>query len=144
MLLDLILIGLSLVCLTMIALVRKPITFKSLRERMELEWESPADAGHEGLPPRDDVIKMFRREITRTLCLHSAAIGIPALIAVWLSSIAYLVILPMTVVDLAAWCMVAITGILLLAFMATPRYFLDEENYYFDHARTRVLARISD
>ncbi|MBV6631733.1 MAG: hypothetical protein KI792_01725 [Alphaproteobacteria bacterium] len=144
MVVDLVLIGLSLICIAVIALVRKPITFKSMRERMEAEWQSLAEAGHDSLPPRDDVIRMFRREITLTLCLHSAAIGIPALIAVWLSSVAYLVIIPMTVVDLVAWCMVAITGILLLAFLATPRYFLDEENYYFDHARDRVLARITD
>jgi hypothetical protein len=143
MLVEITLIGVSLVCLTLIALVRKPITWRSIKSRIEHEWEQLASEGAISLTSdKDDFIRIFKREIVRILCVHSAAIAIPALFAVWVCSVAYLVILPMTVIDLAAWCMVAITGIVLCAFMIKPRYFLDEENYYFEHARARVLNRL--
>lgn len=144
MLLEIVLMGLSLTCLTVIALVRKPITWRTIKDRIETEWENLAGQGQISLTSdKDDFVRLFKREIVRMLCVHSAAIAIPALIGVWVCSMAYLIILPMTVIDLAAWCLVAITSVLLIAFMVKPRYFLDEENYYFDHARNRVIDKLS-
>ena len=137
------LIGVSIACLTVIALVRKPITWRTIKTRIEHEWDQLASEGAIALTSsKDDFVHHFKREIVRVLCLHSAAIALPALFAVWICSMAYLVILPMTVIDLEAWCMVSITGVLLMAFMMRPRYFLDEENYYFEYARVRVLNRL--
>lgn len=143
MLLEIVLMGVSLTCLVVIALVRKPITWRTIKQRIEAEWENLAGQGKIALTSdKDKFVTLFKREIVRLLCVHSAAIAIPALFAVWVCSMAYLIILPMTVIDLAAWCMVAITGVLLIAFMVRPRYFLDEENYYFDHARRRVILKL--
>ncbi len=143
MLLEIVLMGVSLTCLTVIALVRKPITWRTIKERIEAEWENLAGQGQIALTSdKDKFVTLFKREIVRMLCVHSAAIAIPALFAVWVCSMAYLIILPMTVIDLAAWSMVSITAVLLIAFMIRPRYFLDEENYYFEHARSRVILKL--
>ena len=144
MLTEIVLMAVSLLCLTLIALVRKPITWRTIKNRIDTEWETPAGDGEIALTSDKDLfIRLFKREIVKTLCVHSAAIAIPALFAVWVCSIAYLVILPMTVIDLAAWCLVAVTGVILIAFMIRPRYFLDEENYYFENVRARVIAKLT-
>lgn len=143
MMTQLVLVALSLVCVVVLALARRPITWRSLKTRIEAEWQAlssePALIGH---ADREQFTQVYRREIIGQLCRHSALIGIPALLAFWVASMAYLVILPMTVVDLVVWCVIATSGILLFAFMALPRYFLDEENFYFERARVRVLRRL--
>jgi hypothetical protein len=140
---ELILIAMSLVSLLVIALARKPITWRSIKARIEDEWHRlSSQSTDENLFAKDDFTRLYKREIVRQLWRHSAAITFPALIAIWFSSMAYLVILPMTVLDLVVWCVVAVSAILLFAFMASPRYFLDEENYYFERARVRVISRM--